>query len=472
MTTSNHSDSSIPSTLELANPQFRFPVKASPSQPATPVANRVMETRSVKRSEVSSEEPTQAIIHGPHSANSTNNHMPHQADRYVGWSIQDVSWVSSVETESQPSGGTPAAELPTVKEGVLPPTPPAAKRAGSDTAPLNPVTVEHHVSTTARPIELNVLSEAPADPATHWSTSSRAQVTGFAIQRTRLSQPQTIVSGAGLASGHRRWAARNHSAELQARTVGMEIPGHVTEQSDRDIAISEADIAQTPAAKKSGQLSGGLPLVVHPDFRWSPVVSQLAGGGAFAEQLLMAAEQLLQEGQGRLLFTSTQRQQGATTLAAATARMLIDRGRRVLMVDADLGQAGWTSSLELRPAGSWVQQVEAFEPLQAAMAISRRNSSAFVGLHPVGGRRDLPPFLLDYLGQLLVPLKGQFDATIIDVGPVSQLLEELSQPARLGTAVMVVQQGGSDAAIELRRNKTTLNAFGISRLAIARNFAA
>lgn len=142
------------------------------------------------------------------------------------------------------------------------------------------------------------------------------------------------------------------------------------------------------------------------------------------------------------------------------------------MVDADLGQAGWTSSLELRPAGSWVQQVEAFEPLQAAMAISRRNSSAFVGLHPVGGRRDLPPFLLDYLGQLLVPLKGQFDATIIDVGPVSQLLEELSQPARLGTAVMVVQQGGSDAAIELRRNKTTLNAFGISRLAIARNFAA
>ena len=67
---------------------------------------------------------------------------------------------------------------------------------------------------------------------------------------------------------------------------------------------------------------------------------------------------------------------------------------------------------------------------------------------------------------------GVFDATIIDVGPVSQLLEELSQPERLASSVMVVQQGGPQAAVELRRNKTTLNAFGISRLAIARNFAA
>jgi hypothetical protein len=142
------------------------------------------------------------------------------------------------------------------------------------------------------------------------------------------------------------------------------------------------------------------------------------------------------------------------------------------MVDADLGQAGLTSNLELHSAGSWVQQVEAFEPLQAAMAISRSTSSAFVALHPVGSRRELPPYLFDYLGQLLVPFKGQFDATIIDVGPISQLLEELSQPARLGMSVMVVQQGGADAAVDLRRSKTTLNAFGISRLAIARNFAA
>jgi hypothetical protein len=89
------------------------------------------------------------------------------------------------------------------------------------------------------------------------------------------------------------------------------------------------------------------------------------------------------------------------------------------MVDADLGQAGLTSNLELHSAGSWVQQVEAFEPLQAAMAISRSTSSAFVALHPVGSRRELPPYLFDYLGQLLVPFKGQFDATIIDVGPIS-----------------------------------------------------
>jgi len=469
MTTSNHSDSSMPSALELANPQFRFPVRAVPS--IDPTSTPKAENRSIKRCEVPGEEPTQTIIHAPHSANSTNSHTPHQADRYVGWSIQDVSWINNLEADSQRPVASPVAEQSSPSEAVLPPTLPA-KQAKQEATTEEAFTVEGHVSTTTRPLDLNVISEAPVDPARHWSTSSRSQVTGFAIQRTRISQPQTIVSGAGLASGHRRWAARNHSAELQARTVGLEIPVQAAESTASVIRDSESHLVQGPAAKKNGNLSGGLPLVVHPDFRWSPVVEQLAAGGAFAEQLLTAAEQLLQEGQGRLLFASAQRQQGATTLAATTARMLIDRGRRVLMVDADLGHAGWTSSLELHSAGSWVEQVEAFEPLQAAMAISRRTSSAFVGLHPVGSRRELPSFLLDYLGQLLVPFKGQFDATIIDVGPISQLLEELSQPARLGTAVMVVQQGGTDAAIELRRNKTTLNAFGISRLAIARNFAA
>lgn len=469
MTTSNYFDSTVPSALELANPQFRFPVRAVPSidSASTPKA----ESRSIKRSEVPGEEPTQTIIHAPHSANSTNSHMPHQADRYVGWSIQDVSWINNFEAESKRRVPMPVAEQPALSEAVMPPILPA-RPAKQEAATEIGFTVERHVSTTTRPLDLNVISEATVEPATHWSTNSRAQVVGFAIQRTRISQPQTIVSGAGLASGHRRWAARNHSAELQARTVGLEISDQAAESTESGIPNSESHFDQSPSVKKSDNLGGGLPLVVHPDFRWSPVVEQLVAGGEFAEQLLVAAEQLLQEGQGRLLFASTQRQQGATTLAATTARMLIDRGRRVLMVDADLGQAGWTSSLELHSAGSWVEQVEAFEPLQAAMAISRRTSNAFVGLHPVGSRRELPPFLLDYLGQLLVPFKGQFDATIIDVGPISQLLEELSQPARLGTAVMVVQQGGAEAAVELRRNKTTLNAFGISRLAIARNFAA
>jgi len=459
----------VPSALELANPQFRFPVRTS--QTTGSASSPKTEARSIHRLEVPGEEPTQSIIHEAHSSNASSKHAPHQADRYVGWSIQDVSWVTSLEPESRSPSVTSAKEQSATGESVLP-SEPLSKSSNKDSAAEVVPTVERHVSATARPLELNPIAETSAEPATHWSTSSRAQVTGFAIQRTRYSQPQTIVSGAGLASGHRRWAARNHSAELQARTVGLEIPDQAGSPIESPHGKSEPGLKDAQQARKNAALSGGLPLVVHPDFRWSPVVEQLTVGGAFAEQLLAATSQLLEEGQGRLLFASTQRQQGATTLAATTARMLVDQGKRVLMVDADLGQAGWTASLEMHSAGSWVQQVEAFEPLQAAMAISRRTSIAFVALHPIRSRRELPPYLFDYLGQLLVPFKSQFDAMIIDVGPVSQLLEELSQPARLGMSVLVVQQGGTDAAVELRRNKTTLNAFGISRLAVARNFAA
>lgn len=454
--------SAVPSAsrLDLANPQFRFPVKATDQgphsaaveRPALPPAPTI----------VLGETGAPAVLHPAHASVPAPHFQVLPVEQFVGWSVQEVAWTAPTDGRATAGPVTTPSEIPvaeprqasgmSLRESLREPF---EAEAPSEPAPV-------------RPVELP--SPLTAEAAVkHWPTSSREQVSGFAIQRTRIDQPHAIVTGAGLAAEHRRWAARNLSAELQARTVAAN-----TSQANKVQNTSPVQPANEAAAlsrqKRSDSLGGGLPLVVHPDFRWSSVVERLSATPELASQLLAAADQLLQAGQGRMLVAGAQRRQGTTTLAATISRLLIERGHRVLMVDADLARAGWTSELELTAAGSWVEQVEAFEPLQAAMAISRRSNATAVALRPVGSRKSLPPFLLDYLGQLLKPFTEQFDATVIDLGPVSQLLEELSQPARLGSALLIVQQGGADAAVELRRAKTTLNAFGISRLAVAQNF--
>lgn len=455
--------------FDLASPQFRYPTQLNFGRKAG-MGDSQAEIGSRKRQEIPGAAANTAI-EGPHATLNGPHFQMLPVEQFVGWSVQDVAWTTAPSPGEIHVNRTGPANEPSIPAAGEPDAPPVNLSPGPsqlDFASRISSRVEPPGETAELPQEAGN-QEVGREPAEHWPTRSRAQVAGFGIQRTRHDQPHSIVTGAGLASGHRRWAARNLSAEMQAKTVAKQIAETAGgPEIDGQIEVTPAEVAKI---KRAGQMSGGLPLLIHPDFRWSAVVDKLCLNRPLADQLLVAAEQLLAGGNGRLLVAGARRGCGTTTLAATISRLLIDQGKRVLMVDADLARAGWTAEMELTSAGSWVSQVEAFEPLEEAMAISRKTNAAMVALQAAGGRQQLPPFLLDYLGQLLRPLHDQFDATVIDLGPISQLLEELSQPSRLGQALLIVQEGGPEAAIELRRSKTTLNAFGITRLAVAQNFA-
>lgn len=465
--------------FDLADPEFRFPVKTSRAA-HSPLAEKSEAQPRGQLAEVAAG-PFKGVVHPAQRVAPDPHFQVLPIDQFVGWSVEDVDWTipqrgSSVETPVAHSQAQPKTELSLTEPKSTEESTCGAPETASPVGVPQPLSgrpkpsavgsVPSEITVPARPVELPHSTETGMG-GLDWPVSSREQVSGFSIQRTRIEQPQVLVTGAGLAAGHRRWAARNLSAELQARTVGGNAPSNSP-------ADSAADGQQTKAAQeltrlqRASLLGGGLPLLVHPDFRWSAMVNKLCSDEKLCQQMLQIAEQLLDAGNGRMLLAGSRRREGTTTLANLISRLLINRGQRVLMIDADLARAGWTNELELTGAGSWVSQVESFEPLQAAMAISRSTNATAVALQPVGSRKQLPPFLLDYLGQLLKPFQNQFDAMVIDVGPISQLLEELSQPVRLGSALLIVQAGGPDAELDLRRAKTTLNAFGINRLAVAR----
>ena len=240
-----------------------------------------------------------------------------------------------------------------------------------------------------------------------------------------------------------------------------------------DATAVNSDQAAQDQGYEFATAASGMPVSVIPDFRWPTVVNTLAQTTRpFARELQSAVHQLISAHQPRLLVAGNSRGQGASTIAATIARLLIGNGRRVALVDADIARAGLTAAMELGESGSWIDQIQNFGPLVHSMAQSRASGAVFIGLRPTVLRKTLPPNLLDYLGQFLDSINNQFDAIVIDAGPISQLLIELSQPTRLSTSLLVVQHVINSTEAEIRRTKTALNAFGIARLAIAQNFAA
>lgn len=427
--------------VQIASPHFKFPPVQTDEFPIGAATDReslhlgsakqldpgqYSEPQEANLSEPERTEPnaphTSWILHGPHRQPPTPHVALNAFEEFEGWTVQQVAPTAPVTSLS--------IEMPNR----------APTEADSAAAPTS----------ASASLPMNALPTTGS-----WPLASRALVTGFDLNRTRIDGPQAIGTGSRFAAEHRRWAARNESAELQVAA-----------------AIGDPQVQRAVSSTRLASKPSGVALSVFPDFKWSAVVEALVElNSPFAAQLLYVAQQLLAAGQGRLVVAGTRRQQGTSTIAATLTRLLISQQKRVLLVDADLLRSGLTESLEMSQAGSWIDQVQNFGPLIEAMSVSRRSSAAFVAVRPPEIRKELPPFLFDYLGQLLNSADREFDAIVIDAGPVSQLLEELSQPLRLAGSLLIVQHAGADADHDLRRVKTTLNAFGIARLAVVQNFA-
>ena len=398
----------------IASPHFKFPKKpVTGSESALVPETKKALPAIVKDAVTGKTDERNWSLHADHTNKPAPHFPPTSIDEFEGWSVQEVSVLNDSKLTR----------------------PPKAPASADSTA------------------------TQPAQP-TEWSVSSRTQTAGFDLRRSRIDSPHVATTGRSFADAHRRWTAHNLSVQLQAASISGAT------------AVNSDQAAQNQGYEFATAVSG-MPVSVIPDFRWPTVVNTLAQTTRpFARGLQSAISQLISAHQPRLLVAGNSRGQGTSTIAATIARLLIGSGRRVALVDADIARAGLTAAMELGETGSWIDQIQDFGPLVHSMAQSRASGAVFVGLRPTVNRKTLPPNLLDYLGQFLDSINNQFEAIVIDAGPISQLLIELSQPTRLSTSLLVVQHVNNSTEAEIRRTKTALNAFGISRLAIAQNFAA
>ena len=78
-----------------------------------------------------------------------------------------------------------------------------------------------------------------------------------------------------------------------------------------------------------------------------------------------------------------------------------------------------------------------------------------------------PRFIFDNLGEMLANVESHFDLVLIDAGPASQLLDELSNPGQLLDAMVLVDSNAKLKEIEVYQNR--LQTFGIDHLVLAEN---
>ncbi len=237
-------------------------------------------------------------------------------------------------------------------------------------------------------------------------------------------------------------------------------------------ATTEARINQDAKAKNDGSVSSSISVDLAAwdvqAFRWSQVTDDiLTHANGVMDQLTHYSLDILSGTENRIAIAGLKRGQGTTTIAAAISRWAVANGKRVLLVDADLGNPQLSRSVGLSPNVSWLNLIR--EDLIPSEAIIRSKASGvcIMPLAAVVTPQTWPGHIYDRLGGLLEQVRHGFDLILMDVGPVGQLSNELSNHALMLDALMIVDENPSSG--EFLNAKAHLLKSGVRKFIAAQN---
>jgi polysaccharide biosynthesis transport protein len=149
-----------------------------------------------------------------------------------------------------------------------------------------------------------------------------------------------------------------------------------------------------------------------------------------------------------LVVTSAMAGEGKSTISCNLAAALAQRGRRVLLVDADLRSASIQKQLGMRSGGTTVfatgaTQYSRYQPVKSLPTLH---------VVPTGFRPTDPQETLDTtrVKQLMEAWSVEYDHVIIDTPPVLLFADVLVMSARADCVLLVTRSGKSRAKASLR----------------------
>jgi Mrp family chromosome partitioning ATPase len=203
-------------------------------------------------------------------------------------------------------------------------------------------------------------------------------------------------------------------------------------------------------------------------FRWPAVTEQiLTHGSAAIDELSNFCFDILAPFGGTIAVTSPTRGKGSTTLAMSLCRWATAKGKRVLLVDADLENPSLSREVGLAPNLSWINAVRNAQPACEAIIRAQDNQTCIMPQSPLVSRVVLPPNLYDSLAFLISEVKSEFDLIVLDMGPVHQIVEEISRANDLIDAVLLVDKNLQSTSF--LRAKASLIELGIQKFVAAQN---
>ncbi len=233
----------------------------------------------------------------------------------------------------------------------------------------------------------------------------------------------------------------------------------------------------TPKFAKSHQVpSAHVPVSVVSwevaDFTWPAIVDNLGRAETQAAGILAdAAVQVLGSSEQRLAVVGSGRGPGTTTIAMYLSKILAARQKSVLLIDADLSKPDLTSRLGIPTELNWLDTVKGNSKACSSVIRSVSTGICVMPVQKMATRVAWPRFVYDCLSEIVNEVRSNFDFVLIDIGPTSQFVRELSRPNLLVDAAMLVHNVRVPDHSTFVRNQNELSSFGIKRLVVAENFS-
>ncbi len=206
------------------------------------------------------------------------------------------------------------------------------------------------------------------------------------------------------------------------------------------------------------------------DFRWTETTNQMIVSG---EQSLNYLHQslldLIHPGRSRIIVGGVKRGEGTTSIAISLARWIAASGKKVLLVDADLSKADLSRQAGMAKNISWMNSIRHSLPNAELTVRSQKSNLCLLPLASVESRSQWPRFIYDELGKIINQAQNDFDLIITDVGPVEQMMAELSRPSCLADATVLVHDRVQSGSLKTAQKR--LKMFGLNNLIIAQNRA-
>jgi len=286
----------------------------------------------------------------------------------------------------------------------------------------------------------------------------KAQMKHASVIETAEIELTTAATDAGQAEAIEMDGTGSHAIG-KGQQAGTDQSADVADEAPPIVSFARPEEAMIPLSAAAWDVE---------DFRWPAVADQMiVDGGEAIGQLLKATLVQTPGASKKSAISGAGRTQGTTTISITWARWAAACGLKTLIVDADVANPSLSGRVGLSSNLSWLNGINKEMPSSELIIRSRKTNLCLMPLASTVTRVTWPRFIFDNLGQILAPVSEHFDLILVDAGPASQLLDELSNPKLMVDGVVLVDSNAS--AKELDVYQTRLTTFGIESLVVAEN---
>lgn len=204
------------------------------------------------------------------------------------------------------------------------------------------------------------------------------------------------------------------------------------------VAKKKSKPAAIPKATKTVSLSAAAWDV--PAFRWPSVTERILAVQSSLGDLAGNCENMLSPFGKTIAVTAPTRGQGTTTMSITLARLFAASGKRVLLIDGDIMQPVLSKTIGLSGV-SWYRNSSSMQPVGECIVHGKKSGVCVMPLDgPVSNVAAHSEPIFDQLESHIDMVRGEFELIVIDVGPVWQIVDEISPDSHLVDVAMLVNQ--------------------------------